>query len=207
MNLHKATLFLIFGSIYTVLHKMANAFFPSLGTSGPGRSITSALWLTATFALILFAYYFLKELAPRGKGIRYSLICIIVFTAGVILSKLPLGLMSDAGLGHRLLLGISGLFNSFAILIFLLSLARLVSKGTALWWPTRATILACILTSALGITSFGYFLAFLLTGQEIEPLPFLQPLSVLSFLFTYGTTIWFLVTFRHMGNYQAFAER
>jgi hypothetical protein len=138
---------------------------------------------------------------------RYSLIGIIVFTSGVILSKLLFGQMSDSGFAHRLVFGLSSLFNSFALLIFVLSFAQLIAKGTALWCPIRALIWGCGVTSVLGVISIGYFADYLLTGEEVAPLLFLQPLSVLAFLFTYGATIWFLVKFRLIEDYREFVRR
>jgi hypothetical protein len=207
MNLRTATLFLILGSAYTVLHKLAYSLFPSLRFSETGRVITSILWLAATAALMLFAYQFLRELSPRNKWLRYSLVSVIVLTGIVIMSKLPFWSISEVGPSHRLLLGIVALCNSAAILAFLLSLARHVPRSSALWPPLRGSIWACSAKAALGLVSTGYFLVYLLTGQEVEPLPFLQPLAMLVFLLTYGMTIWFLIQFRRISNYADIVPR
>ena len=102
--------------------------------------------------------------------------------------------------------GLSRLLNGFAVLMFLLSLARLVARGSPLWAPLRGSIWACSLTAALGIVSSWYFWVFLLTGRESEPLPFLQPLALLLFLFTYGMVTWFRITFRRIDDYRDFAS-
>ena len=203
MNLHKATLFLILGSFYTILHKIVYSLLPSLGFTEPWGLLTTVLWITATFALILFAFQFLKELEPRKKWMSVSLIGIIVFTSLVIISKLPLKPLDvNGGLGHRWLLGISSWLNSLSILVFALSLRRFISKDTTLWWPTFLLIVACGLTLALSFVSLGYSVSFFSTREVIEPLLFLQPLSVLSFIFTSASTLWFLIRFRHIDNYK-----
>lgn len=207
MNLRRATFLLVLGSVYTVLHKLAYGLFPSLSSSQIGRVITSVLWLVATLTLMLFAYQFLRELSPRDKRLRWSVISIIVFTGVVIVSKLPLWPMSSGGLGHRLLLGLPALCNSFAILVFLLSFARLVVRSSPLWVPLRGLIWACSATAALRVVSTGYLLVYVLTRQAVEPLPFLQPLAMLVFLLTYGMTIWFLIRFGRIDNYGEFADR
>ena len=98
------------------------------------------LWLIATFTLIVFVYQFLRELSPRDKRLRYSLVSIIMFTGLVIVSHLPLPPTSEAGLGDRLLLRISAFCNSVAILVFLASFGRLVDRSSPLWAPLRGLL-------------------------------------------------------------------
>jgi hypothetical protein len=207
MNLHKATFLLIFGSGYTILHKLAFALVPSLSNSDFGRTIASILWIVAAFTLILFAYQFLVELSPINKRMKFSLILIILFTSVVIIMKLPMNILTEGGIEYHLIFGFSSLLNSFAILLFALSFIKLISRGSQLWNPIRTLIWACSMTSILAVVSFSYFVAFLLKGQEIRPLPFLQPLSALTFLFTYSTTIWFLIRFSRITNYQDYAHK
>jgi len=73
--------------------------------------------------------------------------------------------------------------------------------------PIRASIWTCSLTAALGFVSIGYSLAFAYTGHEAAPLPFLRPLSVLAFAFTYATVAWFVVRFRALDDYRDLARR
>ena len=207
MNLRKATILFALGCAYTILHKLVFALVPTVGNSVPGRTVASFLWIAAAFTLILFAYEYLRELSPGSKLMRYSLLLIIVFTSIVIFSKLPLGLLTEGGIEHRLMFGIASLLNSFAILLFALSFSRLTTRGSPLWYPIHTLIWACGLTAILAIVSFGYFAAFLVTGREYKSLPFLQPLSMLSFFCTYGTTIWFLIRFSKFINYREFAHR
>lgn len=207
MNLHRATFFLLLGSVYTVMHKVVLGLIPRLGESEPGKVITSALWTLSTFALVLFAYQYLKELTPRNRSMRYSLVGIIIFTSGVIASRLLLGQASELGVVYRVVFGLSSLCNSIAFLLFALSFARLLARGARLWWPINAVIWGCGVTSVLAGISLGHIVAYLLSGQEMLPLPILQPVALFIFLFTYGATIWFLVRFWSIRDYRQFVHR
>jgi hypothetical protein len=202
VGLRGATLFLIVGSAYTVLHKAAQGLLPALSGSPVAGAVMSVLWLVATFALILFAYEFLREVRPRDNRLRYSLISVIVFTAGVLLSKLPIWPVSQPDVGHRLLFGGASTLNAFAILVFVVSLSRLVAPGSPLRAPLRVLVWALGITVALALAAAGYFLVYLLTGLALEPLPVLQPAAILSFVITYGATLWFLVRFWLVGEYR-----
>ena len=206
MSLRFATTFLIAGLVYTVLHKIVFTFFPSIGHAGLGRATTSALWLLSVCAFILFGWQFLKEIRPRKRSIRCSLTAVIVFTAGIVVSRLPVVPSFASSLFHRWLFGLCSLGNAYAFLIFLIALMRFIPRGSVLWWPARASIVTTGLTASLGTVSFGYFVAWVLTGHEIEPLSFLQPLALPLFFCTYGTSIWFLLRFRSMADYQVFAQ-
>jgi hypothetical protein len=205
VDLRKATLFLILAQLYTVLHKSAFTVFRSLGASRIARSITSVLWLIATLALILFAYQFLRELSPRGRSLRYSLYSIIVFTCALMASKLPVWPIASGGMVRRMVFGFSSFLNGFAILVFLVSFAGHIARESPLWAPVRGSIWACGLMAALGLVSTGYFVAFLVTGLEVQPLAFLRPLAAVVFAFTYAVTTWFLIRFRRVPDYRAFA--
>ena len=207
MNLRRATFFALLGSGYTVVHKLAHGLLPALGTSPVGRGVMSILWLIATLTMMVLPYQFLRELSPRDKRLRYSLVSIIVFTGLVIVSKLPFQPMSEGGLVHRMLFGISAFCNSLAILVFLVSFGLFVMRSSPLWVPVRGLTWGVGAVIALRLVSTGYFLVYFLAGIELEPLPFLQQLSILVFLFTYGMTIWFLIRFWRLDNYAEFTDR
>jgi hypothetical protein len=200
VDLRKATLALIFGTAYTVLHKAAHWLFPVLGARFAG-TVTSILWLGATSALVLFAYEFLKEVRPLDRRLRYSLVATIVLTGCVILSKLQLWPVFGGGVGHRLLFSGASTLNAFALLVFAVSLAKLVPRDSSVHAPLCALVWALGITIGLRIASVAYLSRYLLTGEEVEPLPFLQPLAMLSFLFTHGMTLWFLIRFWRIGSY------
>lgn len=203
MNLRRSTVLLILGLCYTVLHKALNTFFPWIAASGPGARVTNLLWLVATAALVLFAFQFLRELRPRDRRLRYSLISIIVFTSLVLVAKLPIWPASTIPLAQRPLFAVSRLLNAFAVVVFLASLTVTVAKDSSLRIPLRVATGACCLTLTLRIASTGHFLAFLATGREIQPYSFLQPLSVLSFVITSVAVLWFLIQFARVEDYEA----
>jgi hypothetical protein len=114
MNLRKATLVLMLGSAYTVIHKLAFALFPAPGSSEGGRTTTSILWIIAASFFILFACQFFTERLPSDRLMRYSLILMMVFRGTIILSKLSLGIFDESGPVHRLVFGLSRLLNSLS---------------------------------------------------------------------------------------------
>jgi hypothetical protein len=207
INLRNATFLLLLGSVYTILHKVALALFPALGSSGPGRSVTTALWIVATATLMLFAYRFLTELSPRHQCMKPALVSIILFTGVVILAKVPLGIWVARPLTRRLVFDFASLLNSFAILLFASSLATILSRQSALWRPTRALLWACGATCLLGIIPLAYLLNFLITGAAVTPSPFWQPLAMLVFGVTYGATIWFLIVFYRLPDYDELLQK
>ena len=199
MTLRSATRLLILGSVYTVLHKAAYGLSPALGFSDPGVTMTSILWLLATFPLILFAYAFLKDVRPPAP-LRLPLTLIMVFTGFVIVSKLPFWPPDHGGQTRRVLFGAAALLNSAALLLFVLALIRAVPVESSLRRLLQMLAWALSATIALGLVSAGYTSHYFLTQQEVEPLPFLRPLAMLVFLLTYAATLWFLVRFWRLGS-------
>lgn len=199
MTLRSATMLLIAGSVYTVLHKAAYGLSPALGSSGPGATVTSILWLLATFTLILFAYAFLKDVHPPAP-LRLPLTLIMVFTGFVIVSRLPFWSPDHGAQARRVLFGAAALLNSVALLFFVLALIRAVPVESSLRRPLQMLAWALAASIVLGLVSAGYTSHYLLTQQEVEPLPVLRPLAMLVFLLTYAATLWFLVRFRRLGS-------
>lgn len=187
MTLRSATMLLIVGSVYTVLHKAAYGLSPALGSSDLGVTVTSILWLLATFTLILFAYAFLKDVRPRAP-LRRPLILIIVFTGFVIVSKLPFWSPDHGDQARRVLFGAAARLNSVALLFFVLALTRAVPMESSLQRPLQMLTWTLAASIVLGLVSAGYTSHYLLTQQEVEPLPVLRPLAMLVFLLTYATT-------------------
>ncbi len=190
MSLRRTTLLTLIGVGYTVAHKIALGIFPVLRISPMGQRLMPILWLISTLTLILFAFQFLQELSPRNKGLRYSLVSIIIFTGLVILSHLPLPLMAERGLTYRLVFGLSVLCNAMAIMIFLISFKRLVARNSPLYIPVRGFIWGIGGMITLRLVSMIYFLIYLWSGRELDPTIFMKPLSTLVFLLTYGMMIW-----------------
>lgn len=104
MDLRRTTLWLILGSVYTVVHKALHALIPGLGHSAAGTAM-QALWLGATLSLIFFAYQFLREVRPRDRTLRCCLVAIMVLTGMVMLAHLPFLSLSRVPVGHSVLFG------------------------------------------------------------------------------------------------------
>jgi hypothetical protein len=201
MNLHKATTLLLLGLAYTILHKALFAVFPSLTWVRYASGITSILWVLATSCLILFAYFFLKEVSPLSPHIRSSLLVVIACTGIIVLERLLFTFLVNPAKSIRPLSGALGFLNSVALLIFLVSLDRLLMSESPIRVPARVTIGGLGVTVLLGFLSTGYYVNFLITGAVAEPWPWLQPLAALTFLFTYGVAIWFLVAFGRIKDF------
>ena len=207
MGLRRATLVLILGTSYTVLHKALHAVFPALARSPVASAVASTLWVVAALALALFAFTFLREVRPLDRALRDSLIGVVVFTGVVVLSKLPVLAALSAGVGHRLVFGGASTLNAIALLVFAVSLSRRLQEGSSLLAPLRLLTWGLRLTIALDLAAAGYLAVYLLAGREVPPLPLLQPLAMLSFVFTHAMTLWFLILFWRVDDYAALVRR
>lgn len=207
MVLRSATLTLIVGTCYTIMHKALQAFVPSRSRSAGMSAVTTGLWIAATLALVYFAGAFLKEVRPQDRVLQCSLVAIMVFTSVVILAKLPVAGALATGIGHRLAFGGASTLNAVALLVFAISLARHLPAGSSILAPLRLLAWGLGLTVLLGLAASGYMVIYLTTGRGIAPLPFLQPLAILSFIFTSAMTLWFLARFRRIDNYAALVHR
>lgn len=57
-------------------------------------------------------------------------------------------------------------------------------------------------TAALALVGAACMSVYIATGTEVAPPRHLQPVAVLSFVFTYGMTMWFLVRFWRLESYE-----
>jgi hypothetical protein len=200
MNLRKASLFLIVGSLYTIFYKVigvlqfvSNNIFIS--------NTLSVLWLISTFTIILFIYYFLKEITPLNLQIKISLLLIIIFTSVIILLKLPIELLPSTRIVRNIIFEAARLLNSFSMLLFFVFFTKIIADKCTLRQPIRLAILGYSVGIILGLISFGYYIKFVITGIEGVPFPPLQLLSFVVFIFTYYALISFLINFRKIENY------
>jgi hypothetical protein len=207
MKLRTATSLALAGLLYTALHKLAYGLFPSLGESAGARAITALLWLAATATLVLFALAFLKVVAPRAPGIRYSLAAITVFTGAIIVADLPIVPPLPGSLSHRIVFGVARLFNAVAIAVFFSSLLKRTARASPLGPPIRASIWGSVLSAVLGAVSLAWLLRFLITGRETRPPPVLRPLATLVFSFAFVAVAWFLIRFRRIEDHREYAGR
>ncbi len=200
MNLRKATLFLIIGSLYTVFHKVIG-IFPFVSNNIFITNILSIIWLISTFIIILFVYYFLKEITPLNIQIKISLLLIIVFTSVIIIIKLPIEIFSITRIVRNIIFETARLLNSFSMLLFFVFFIKIITDKYTLRQPIRLAMLGYSIGIILGVISFGYYIKFVITGIEGVPFPPLQLLSFIVFIFTYYALISFLINFRKIENY------
>jgi hypothetical protein len=202
MNLKKATILLIVGSVYTLCHKALFAIFPYLPNNLNLNNILTFLWIVATVTLILFAYYFQKEITPLKKQIRISLQLVILFTSIIILLKLPLVQSLIPRIQRNTFFEFARLLNSIAMLVFLISFNKIVSNKYSLHNSLKILILVMCVGLLLESISFGYFINFIFTENESAPFPQLQFLAVIVFVFSYGALINFLIKFKKVDDYK-----
>lgn len=73
MDIKKATLFVIAGTIYTIILKMLSFIFPSLLSIDSIFKTTKILTILAILTLIIFAYYFYREyIKPNQERLKYA---------------------------------------------------------------------------------------------------------------------------------------
>jgi hypothetical protein len=200
MNLRKATLFLIISSLYAVFHKVI-VIFPFVSNKIFLTKIRSIMWLISTFIIILFVFYFLKEITPLNKQIKISLLLIIVFTSVIIIIKLPFEIFSITRIVRNIIFETARLLNSFSMLLFFVFFTKIIADKYTLRQPIRLAILGYSAGIILGLISFGYYIKFVITGIEGVPFLPLQLLSFIIFIFTYYALISFLINFRKIENY------
>jgi hypothetical protein len=98
------------------------------------------------------------------------------------------------------------LLNSLAVVAFLVSLARVLGRGSPLSKPLRWSAWAWGASAALDVVALVYFVTFLLTGRQLGTGPGWRPIALVVFLSAYGTTTWFLLRFRGLADYGPLAR-
>jgi hypothetical protein len=203
MDLRKATSFLMAGLIYMLCHKTLFAVASSLQFDRSVRVVTMLLWVLATATLPLFAFFFLKELSPPEKLLRWSLILIMVCTGVAVIERLPIPLPRPSPVPERLLGDVVRFINGGAILGFVLGLRRRLPAGDRLARPLQLILWGAGVGILLGLFSIGFSIVFLLTGNVPAVSARFQPLAIATFLLTYGASLWFLALFRKVEDYPA----
>ena len=202
MNLKKATILLIIGSVYTLCHKAIFALFPFLTNNMAVNNILSFLWILATVTIILFAYQFPKEVIPVNKQIKISLQLVILFTSIIILLKLPFVQSLIYRIQKNTIFEFAKLLNSIAMLVFWISFYKIVSARYSLHNSLKLVIWAASIGLLLELLPFGYYINFIFTGSESVPFPPLQFLVVIVFVFSYYALINFLIKFKKVDDYK-----
>ena len=200
MNLRKACLILSLGLIYTLFYKVITGIFPGVLNSHILKNILSFLLLISSLSILLFIFYFLKEVTPLNSKIKISLQLIFFFTCILIILKLPVELQSQDRIIRDSIFEVARLLNSFSILMFFIYLNKIVSLES-IHQPIKLAIWGFFIALILDGISLRYYLNFLLTGNEIFPSPLLQYFAMIIFLFTYCAVINFLIKFRRVDDY------
>ncbi len=202
MDLNKASLIFIIGISYNIFYKVVYAVFPLVGKHIYLNSVLSILWLVASFTIILFAYFFLKEFPILSGQIKISLICMIVFTSIIIITKLPFGLSSNVEFTKRILFNLARILNSLSVLFFLSEFYKLLSEDIyALKLPVNVAIFGYGLGLLLKVIGSIFFSRFLISGVANGSSHFFQIASFLIVVVTNIAIINFLVRFRKVENY------
>jgi len=131
----------------------------------------------------------------------------MLFTSVIILLKLPFSRPLLSGILRNLIFELSGLLNSAAILIFCFSFYKLISNNHSLHQSLSLLILAVSIGFILELIPLGYYINFILTGNEITPFPLLKILAVILFLFSYYAVINFLIKFRKVYDYNKLVSK
>jgi len=202
MNLKKASLLFIIGISYNIFYKVVYFVFPFVGKHIYLNSVLSILWLVASFTIILFAYYFLKEFPIISGQMKISLVCMIIFTSIIIITKLPLGFLKNVDLTRRILFNIARILNSLSVLFFLSEFYKLLSDDIySLKLPVKVAIFGYGLGLLLKVIGSIFYSRFIISGATIGSTHFYQIVSFLIVVVTNIVIINFLIRFRKVEDY------
>ena len=202
MGLNKASLIFIIGISYNIFYKVVYAVFPLVGKHIYLNSVLSILWLVASFTIILFAYFFLKEFPILSGQIKISLICMIVFTSIIIITKLPFGFLNNVEFTKRILFNLARILNSLSVLFFLSEFYKLLSEDIyALKLPVNVAIFGYGLGLLLKVIGSIFFSRFLISEVANGSSHFFQIASFLIVMVTNIAIMNFLIRFRKIKDY------
>ncbi|RJP69717.1 MAG: hypothetical protein C4539_07335 [Ignavibacteriales bacterium] len=201
MNLRMATKFLIIGSAYTLFYKAVFAIFPFITNNILVSKLLSLLWIMATITIILFAYYFPKEVFPLNKRIKISLQLVILFTCLIILLQLPFGQSLVPGMHKNVIFEFIRFLNSISMFVFWISFYKILSHNNSLQLSLKLVIWTASFGLFLELIQFYYYINFLFTGSESIPFAPLQYFAAIIFVLSYCAVINFLLKFRKVEDY------
>lgn len=196
MNLKKASLILIFGLIYIILHKVSYAIFPSLAADEVTIVVMNLLWIAANSALILFIFYFIKEVPLSEHKIRIPLYSVAICTFLIMMLKLPFGIISFDTTPRNLIFNILSLLNSVFVLAFLISLKNTMRNRSKLRSSVKLAIIAFAASVIVGIISLIIFAAGIRSMYMSDFQDYFRLISASIFLLTYLSLINFLLKLR-----------
>ncbi|MBN2092484.1 hypothetical protein JW964_22880 [candidate division KSB1 bacterium] len=201
MNLKNASLYLIIGILYTIFHKVVYAIFPSLNQYDAINQFMAIVWLVATFTIILFACYFLKEIPSLPQKMKVALIGIIVFTGIILLTKLPFQFFDNFEI-NRTLFRDARILNAISFLLFLIYFHHLLVTDIYSLKKYIRIILWCSgLSILLQLIGLILYIKFRFTGVETEAPAFLSVITFLVFIVGSYFSLLFLMKFRKVDDY------
>jgi hypothetical protein len=201
MNLRMATFLLIIGSAYTLFYKAVFAIFPFVTNNILVSKLLSLLWILATITIILFAYYFPKEVFPLNRRIKISLQLVILFTCLIILLKLPFGQSLVPGIYKNVIFEFIRLLNSISMFVFWISFYKKLYPDNSLKLSLKLVLWTASFGLFLGLIQFYYYMNFIFTGSESIPFPPLQYFAAIIFVLSYCAVIYFLIEFKKAEDY------
>jgi len=167
MNLKKAAMLLIYGIVWTLFHKIIIGLFPALYNSELIKTAFIVLWSASSFTLILFAWYFIKEVPSLSVMMNFFLKCVIICTSIIIIAHLPVALTGNLPILKRTVFALARFMNSIALFSFTLGFYRKISNDTySLKTPLFITVWGYGCGTAMQFISIIFFTVFHLTGFE-----------------------------------------
>jgi len=202
MNLKKATDLLIAGLIYTVLHKIIMFLFGS-SLSDLMLIIYSIIWLAAAGTIILFCFYFLKEVDTENRMVQLSLKSVIVFVSLIIIWRFPFNILPSIYKVGYLLYDLSRLFVVLSLFLFLLNFFKDLSpEYSELKTPALILIFGFGINTLFGLITNYHYLQFLISGSSVEPIDIFAPIANVAGLITLIAEFYFLLKFRKVKNFK-----
>jgi len=202
MNLQKACTLLITGTAWTLFHKIILGLFPALYSSAAIKTVSLILWTAAGFTIILFAWYFLKEVHSQSTLMKHSLRCVIICTGIILITHLPVELTGSLSVIKKAVFTAARFLNSAAMFVFALEFYRTISDYVYSLKPSLLlTFWAYGSSAVLQFFAGVFLLSYHLFEIEISLHWFFQPAAFLIFLFTAFAVINFLLNFRKIDDY------
>ncbi len=201
MNLREASLLLIIGLIYTFIYKFFYTLFPDLNPISTIGIILSILWFLATFTIILFVFYFLREIQNLSKQVKNYLKIIIFLTILLLIGKIIFDIIPGIITINKFVFDIIRLLNTLAILLFLISFNKILLNDIPIKKAAQLAIWGYILSFLLGLISISFYTIYFITNRDIFVFPFITLTAAIVFIYTIIAAVNFLIKLRNIEDY------
>ncbi len=196
MNLRDASLLLIIGLIYTLIYKFIYTLFPHLNPHSVIGNLLSVLWFLATFTIIIFAFYFIKEIQQLSKNVANYLKFVIFLTLLLLIVKLFFDILPGTITINKFVFDFIRILNTLAILLFLISFNEILINDIPIKKAAQLAIWGYILSFLLGLISISFYTVFFITDKEITSSAFISLIAALVFIFSVIAAVNFLLKLR-----------